>query len=237
MTPEEKERRAKLFFEANPKKRLEMFLSCFKKFIVYETPENKISGCWLWLGSTDSDGYSNMRWGDPTNGGRDMGVEKAYRVTWSIVHGPTPEGVEVDHMCQNPRCINPLKHTQACPSNLNKELVKHRELEDRCMSNEDYRAKLVRIKETIELCSKTIEERKLQGSLKPRELQRLKKLIEGIEAIDRGERIPGSSYLRDELTMSKHRIDKAMEEFRKTLEVSNPQSPEDFETLTYPEKA
>lgn len=38
----------------------------------------------------------------------------AHRLVYETIHGPVPEGHEVDHQCHNHRCINP-DHLQALP--------------------------------------------------------------------------------------------------------------------------
>lgn len=57
------------------------------------------SGCWLWSGQRDRDGYGsvsyrNRRWG-------------AHRLAWFFRRGPIPKGLFVCHRCDVPACINP----------------------------------------------------------------------------------------------------------------------------------
>jgi hypothetical protein len=59
----------------------------------------KIEGdCWLWTGS-QWHGYGQIRisrkW------------RKAYRVSYEEFIGPVPAGLELDHVCRRPECINP----------------------------------------------------------------------------------------------------------------------------------
>lgn len=62
------------------------------------------SGCWEWLGRRDREGRALMRTGGKTVG--------AYRVSYENVNGPIPEGLEADHLCGNPGCVNPA-HIEA----------------------------------------------------------------------------------------------------------------------------
>jgi len=57
------------------------------------------SGCWLWIGSVASDGYSRFR----GYGGSISGHSFSY---WYHV-GPVPEGHELDHICRVRCCVNP----------------------------------------------------------------------------------------------------------------------------------
>lgn len=57
------------------------------------------SGCVLWLGTLNDDGYGRMRWG----GRQSM----AHRLAWTVAVGPIPDGMEVCHKCDVPACINP----------------------------------------------------------------------------------------------------------------------------------
>ena len=57
------------------------------------------TGCWLWMGARDPDGYGRVRFE-----GR---VWLAHRVAWTLVYGPISESVKVLHHCDNPPCVNP----------------------------------------------------------------------------------------------------------------------------------
>ena len=56
--------------------------------------------CWLWTASLQN-GYGQIG----IKGQRSPG--KAHRVSWELHHGVIPEGLEVLHTCDNPRCVNP----------------------------------------------------------------------------------------------------------------------------------
>lgn len=56
--------------------------------------------CWLWKQSVASHGYGNT-WDGTT-------VRLAHRVAWALWHREQiPEGMTVDHICRQRRCINP----------------------------------------------------------------------------------------------------------------------------------
>jgi hypothetical protein len=72
-----------------PKERFE------EKFI----PE-PMSGCWLWTGAVDRrDGYSRFY----ANGRSGTG----YRFAYETYVGSVPEGLVLDHTCNNRACVNP----------------------------------------------------------------------------------------------------------------------------------
>lgn len=54
--------------------------------------------CWNWLGWINSAGYGYARWG-----GRDIGVHRIVK----LVEGFDLDGMDVDHLCKNTRCVNP----------------------------------------------------------------------------------------------------------------------------------
>lgn len=56
-------------------------------------------GCWEWNGCLDKDGYGRLRVGSRTIG--------AHRAAYEISVGPVPEGLCIDHLCRNRKCINP----------------------------------------------------------------------------------------------------------------------------------
>lgn len=63
------------------------------------------SGCLIWHASKGSSGYGCFFYR-----GR---LRTAHRVAWELFHGrPIPDGLEIDHLCRVPLCVNPL-HLEA----------------------------------------------------------------------------------------------------------------------------
>lgn len=62
----------------------------------------KTPTCWLWTGYTTSRGYGQLGKGSgPTQ------AHLAHRVAYELLVGPVPAGLELDHLCRNPPCVNP----------------------------------------------------------------------------------------------------------------------------------
>ncbi len=61
-------------------------------------------GCWEWTGGLDSKGYGQV-WHNGRN-------HKAHRVTYELLRGPVPQGLELDHLCRNRACVRP-SHLEA----------------------------------------------------------------------------------------------------------------------------
>ena len=60
------------------------------------------NGCWSWLGARDQKGYGQIQ-----RGGRGGGRVRAHQVAYELVVGPVPDGLQLDHLCRNPNCVNP----------------------------------------------------------------------------------------------------------------------------------
>lgn len=62
------------------------------------------SGCRLWLGDSVKGGYGRCQ----VRGKKFL----AHRLSYFVYKGIIPDGYTVDHLCNNPQCINPL-HLEA----------------------------------------------------------------------------------------------------------------------------
>lgn len=72
----------------------------------YGTPEERFwkrvsvgDGCWEWKGGTQSTGH-----------GRFYAARKAvpaHRFAYEMMVGPIPDGLVIDHLCRNARCVRP----------------------------------------------------------------------------------------------------------------------------------
>lgn len=59
-------------------------------------------GCWIWTGPVDSKGYGRLLVGG--RGGTAIG---AHRIAYELHIGPIPDGLDLDHLCRTPLCVNP----------------------------------------------------------------------------------------------------------------------------------
>lgn len=55
--------------------------------------------CWVWTAGKNRGGYGRFR-----VGGR---MRRAHRVSYSWANGPIPAGLDLDHTCHVPACVNP----------------------------------------------------------------------------------------------------------------------------------
>ena len=56
-------------------------------------------GCWNWTGAIHKLGYGQFKF----NGS----MKRAHRVSYELVKGSIPKGLEIDHICRNRRCVYP----------------------------------------------------------------------------------------------------------------------------------
>lgn len=61
------------------------------------------NGCAPWLGSLNNKGYGQLFGG----AGATPRLLLAHRVAYEAFVEPIPDGFVLDHLCQNPRCVNP----------------------------------------------------------------------------------------------------------------------------------
>lgn len=57
------------------------------------------TGCWVWTGCRTSTGYGRV-W----DGHRSTW---AHRLVYTMIVGPIPDGLVLDHLCRNRPCVNP----------------------------------------------------------------------------------------------------------------------------------
>lgn len=68
------------------------------------------TGCLVWPGAATPLGYGKVRYaGD---------LWYVHRLMYVHHHGKIPDGMELDHLCRNPRCANP-RHLEAVTASAN----------------------------------------------------------------------------------------------------------------------
>lgn len=71
---------------------------------------NDVSKCWIWVGAKQKTGHGKFYWrGRHTS---------AYRALYIAFVNPNIQGLDVDHLCKNPECMN-LGHLEAVTSRIN----------------------------------------------------------------------------------------------------------------------
>lgn len=73
--------------------------------------------CWLWLRTVDTKGYGTFY---PSG---DM--VRAHRYAYELVNGSIPEGMHIDHICRNKRCVRP-EHLRIATHNQNMQNLPNR---------------------------------------------------------------------------------------------------------------
>ena len=82
-----------------------------KSEILSRITVDKESGCWLWDGPTNPDGYGKIY----LRVLREDGTVSRYKshypvhvVAWEVWNGPLEDGLELDHLCRTRRCCRPV---------------------------------------------------------------------------------------------------------------------------------
>ncbi len=68
--------------------------------INYEKKVIKKEGCWDWKGCIEKNGYARLSC-------KDIDVRHAHTASYMIYKGIIPEGLQVNHLCNNRKCSNP----------------------------------------------------------------------------------------------------------------------------------
>lgn len=73
-------------------------LTRFRRYVIPSDPWR----CWPWIGTRDRDGYGHL-----DRPGRGTGNVLAHRYSYESFIGPIPDGLDLDHLCRTPSCVNP----------------------------------------------------------------------------------------------------------------------------------
>lgn len=74
---------------------------------------NQTETCWNWIGSINRGGYGVF-----TFGGRSGKKLYGHRASYELHKGNIPDGLEIDHLCRNRKCVNP-DHLEAVTRQVN----------------------------------------------------------------------------------------------------------------------
>jgi len=67
----------------------------------FESP----TGCHISTYSVASHGYAQIGWQVNRDGKSKSTMTTAHRAAWTFVYGAIPEGMTIDHLCKNKRCV------------------------------------------------------------------------------------------------------------------------------------
>lgn len=69
----------------------------------FEKRVDRTGDCWIWTGYVNPNGYGQL--GTILQGKKDTIL--AHRLSWMLFRGPLVEGLVIDHLCRDRRCVNP----------------------------------------------------------------------------------------------------------------------------------
>jgi hypothetical protein len=92
----------------------------------YDAAERPVDGpCWIWQGPDNGKGYCQISY----KGARQM----VHRVVYTLLVGPIPDGLQIDHLCRVHPCCNP-DHLEPV-TNLENSLRSDRATRTHCIRN------------------------------------------------------------------------------------------------------
>lgn len=97
--------------------------------------------CWIWTGSVTDRGYGSSK--------RDGRTVAAHRWVYEEMRGPIADGMTLDHLCRNKRCVNP-DHLE--PVTRGENVRRHTRLTTTCPAGHDYTPENTRINDGKRRC-------------------------------------------------------------------------------------
>lgn len=88
-------------------------------------------GCWTWTGAKAKGGGRSQHWKSPGYGifqtsTMQPKTQKAHRLAYRMWNNPViPEGMQVQHTCDNPHCCNPDHLVLGSPKQNSQHMVRH----------------------------------------------------------------------------------------------------------------
>ena len=94
----------------------------------------KTDNCWVWIAGKNSYGYGQIS----VNGK----MYSTHRVSYTLFNGKIPDGLELDHLCQNKSCVNP-EHLEAVTHHENMKRCdlytnNHQRIKTHCPKGHEY---------------------------------------------------------------------------------------------------
>lgn len=90
-------------------------------------------GCWIWIA-----GFNRLGYGQVHDSDRNLDL-LAHRASYTLFRGQIPDGLALDHLCRQPRCINP-EHLEPVTHRENMARVKaaNHDAKSECPSGHPY---------------------------------------------------------------------------------------------------
>ena len=93
---------------------------------------DEMTRCWNWTGALSAGSYGSIY--------KDGRMQKAHRVSYELLRGAIPHGLQLDHLCRNRRCVNPahLEPVTASENILRSPLLDRQSHKTHCPSGHPY---------------------------------------------------------------------------------------------------